>query len=310
MSSPPPTGFVARVEAAVREIRRASRGGVRRIAWRSIGIVGGCFLAVSLLTMSLLDVRAITAARALSPDFIAATRIFTDLGKVGWFLIPLPALMIVICLLPARLPRLAQATFAAIFARAAFVTLAIGIPYGFNAVLKSLIGRARPFVGGSANAYLYDPFNWTAAYASFPSNHATTVCAAAVAIGAMFPRARLLMWTYAVLIMVSRVIVIAHHPSDVMAGALVGTMGALMVRNYFASRRIVFGVTPDGGVEPFAGPSWHRIKSAVCSVFARAYAFAIAAKPRSRSAIRSPVSSRPMWKRKVGPPGFHSVAVR
>ena len=268
-SSPSETGFVARLRTAIREIRRPTRGGVRRVTWRSIGIVGGGFLVVSLLTMALFDVRAITAARALSPDFIAATRVFTDLGKVGWFLIPLPALMIAICLLPARLPREAQATFAAIFARAAFVSLAIGIPYGFNAILKSLIGRARPFVGGSANAYLYDPFNWTAAYASFPSNHATTVCAAAVAIGALFPHARAVMWIYAVLIMVSRVIVIAHHPSDVMAGALVGTMGALMVRNYFASRRIVFGVTPDGSVEPFAGPSWQRIKAAVCAVFAR-----------------------------------------
>src|SRR5437764_5705532 len=34
------------------------------------------------------------------------------------------------------------------------------------------------------------------------------------------------------------------------------------------------------------------------------------AKPRSRSAIRSPTSSNPMWKRTVGPPGFHVVAVR
>lgn len=268
-SSPSETGFVARLKTATREIRRPSRGGVRRVAWRSVGIIGGCFLLVSLVTMTLFDVRAITAARELPPGLIAATRVFTDLGKVGWFLIPLPALMIVLCLVPARLPREAQATFSAIFARAAFVVLAIGLPYGFNAVLKSMIGRARPFVGGSANAYLYDPFNWSAAYASFPSNHATTVCAAAVAIGALFPRARIGMWIYAVLIMVSRVIVIAHHPSDVLAGALVGTVGALMVRNYFASRRIVFGVMLDGSVEPFAGPSWQRIKAAVRAVFAR-----------------------------------------
>lgn len=220
--------------------------------------------------MVLFDERAITAARELPPGFVAAARVFTTLGKGGWFLIPLPALMIALCLLPAGFPRWAQVTFAAIFARAAFVALAIGIPYGFNAVIKQIIGRARPFVGGSANAYLYDPFNWSAAYASFPSNHATTVSAAAVAIGALFPRARMAMWIYAALIIVSRVIVTAHHPSDVMAGALVGTVGALMVRNYFASRRIVFGVTPGGSVERFANPSWRRIKTAARAVFARA----------------------------------------
>lgn len=261
--------FGARLKLAIRQIRRPPRGGVRRIAWRSIAIVGGCFLLLFFVTMAMFDVRAITAARELPPDFIAATRVFTDLGKVGWFLIPLPALMVVLCLLPARLPSWAQATFAAIFARAAFVTLAIGVPYCFNAIVKTLIGRARPFVGGSANAYLYEPFNGSAAYASFPSNHATTVCAAAVAIGALFPRARVTMWIYAGLIMASRIVVTAHHPSDVMAGALVGTMGALMVRNYFASRRIVFGVTPEGDVEPFAAPSWRRIKSAARVAFAR-----------------------------------------
>ena len=37
---------------------------------------------------------------------------------------------------------------------------------------------------------------------------------------------------------------------------------------------------------------------------------ASAAKPRSRSAIRSSTSSRPMWKRTVGPPGAQAVAVR
>lgn len=263
-----PRRFWARLQIAIRQLRRPSRGGVRRAAWRSIAIVGGVFLVIFILTMTLFDVRAITAARELPPGFIAATRVFTDLGKVGWFLIPLPALMIVLCVMPAGLPRPVKVTFAAIFARAAFVALAIGIPYGFNAVIKQLIGRARPFVGGSANAYLYDPFNWSAAYASFPSNHATTVSAAAIAIGALFPRARAAMWIYAVLIMVSRIIVTAHHPSDVMAGALVGTMGALMVRNYFASRRIVFGVTPDGGVERFANPSWQRIKVATRAAFA------------------------------------------
>ena len=35
------------------------------------------------------------------------------------------------------------------------------------------------------------------------------------------------MWLYALVIMFSRVVVLAHHPSDVIAGALVGAVGAL-----------------------------------------------------------------------------------
>ena len=60
-----------------------------------------------------------------------------------------------------------------------------------------------------------------------PSGHATTAFAALVAIGAIFPQARALMWIYAVLIALSRVVVTAHHPSDVIAGAIVGAAGAL-----------------------------------------------------------------------------------
>ena len=48
---------------------------------------------------------------------------------------------------------------------------------------------------------------------------------ALVAIGAIFPQARALMWIYAVLIALSRVVVTAHYPSDVIAGAIVGAVG-------------------------------------------------------------------------------------
>ena len=69
---------------------------------------------------------------------------------------------------------------------------------------------------------------------------------ALVAIGAIWPQARALMWIYAVLIALSRVVVTAHHPSDVIAGAIVGASGALLVRNWFAARRLGFAVGSDG----------------------------------------------------------------
>jgi undecaprenyl-diphosphatase len=266
MNAVSPSGWMrrvsARLEIAVRAIYRPSHGGVRWPAWQALAIAGGGLAVVLLLTMAFVDVAAITWARNLPRAVVAPFAIVTDLGKAGWFLYSLPVLMLAIALVPADLPRPVQATLAAIFARAGFVFLAIGLPYWINGVAKQMIGRARPFVGGSANAWLYHPFSWGPAYASLPSNHAVTVCAAAVAIGAIWPRARTAMWLYAAVILVSRVVVIAHHPSDVIAGAVVGACGALLVRNYFASRRIVFGVTPHGEVTVFAAPSWRRIKAA------------------------------------------------
>jgi len=71
------------------------------------------------------------------------------------------------------------------------------------------------------------------------------------------------MWTYALAIAASRVIISAHHPSDVLAGAIVGAFGASLVRQWFAARRLGFRVAADGSVQPMPGPSWRRIVKAV-----------------------------------------------
>jgi undecaprenyl-diphosphatase len=68
------------------------------------------------------------------------------------------------------------------------------------------------------------------------------------------------MWAYALLIAVSRVVLTAHLPSDVVAGAVVGALGALLVRDWFAARGLAFLMAPDGVVRPLPGPSWVRIK--------------------------------------------------
>ncbi len=67
------------------------------------------------------------------------------------------------------------------------------------------------------------------------------------------------MWIYAVLIALSRVVVTAHYPSDVMAGAIVGAAGAWLVRNWFAARGLGFAVSAGGAVRPMPGPSLRRI---------------------------------------------------
>jgi undecaprenyl-diphosphatase len=160
------------------------------------------------------------------------------------------------------LSRFSRGILAAWAVRLGFVFAAIAAPSLLATVIKRLIGRARPFVAGS-DVWAYEPFNWQARYASFPSGHSTTAFAALVAIGAIFPQARALMWIYAVLIALSRVIITAHHPSDVIAGAIVGAVGAFMVRNWFAARRLGFTVGPDGSVRAMPGPSVRRIIKAV-----------------------------------------------
>ena len=218
--------------------------------------------ALAIITM-LLDVSAITWARQLPRWLVGTFRALTEFGKSGWFLWPLGILLVLIAAiaaLPLRpMSRLALAAFAA---RLEFLFVAIAVPGLLTTLLKRLIGRARPFVGGEADAYLYLPFNWQgAAYASMPSGHATTAFSVAIAFGALWPAARPVLWIYALVIAASRVVVVAHHPTDVIVGAMVGAFGAILVRNMFAARRRVFAPNAQGRAKVMPGPSWRRIKA-------------------------------------------------
>jgi undecaprenyl-diphosphatase len=58
------------------------------------------------------------------------------------------------------------------------------------------------------------------------------------------------MIVYAILIAASRLVLLAHHPSDVVAGALIGIVGAMFVRYWFAARRLGFAIGHDGTIVP------------------------------------------------------------
>ncbi len=53
---------------------------------------------------------------------------------------------------------------------------------------------------------------------------------------------------------------LAHHPSDVVAGALTGIIGAMAVRYWFAARRLAFTIRPDGRIVALPGPSLDQLK--------------------------------------------------
>ena len=63
------------------------------------------------------------------------------------------------------------------------------VPVLVGDVLKGMIGRGRPFVGGEANPFNFSHFAWNEAYSSLPSGHATTAFALAFAVSALWPQA-------------------------------------------------------------------------------------------------------------------------
>src|SRR5580692_8301830 len=143
----------------------------------------------------------------------------------------------------------------AIGLRLQFMLLAVSVPLAVGELVKWTAGRGRPFVDGQANAFNFTPFVGTEAHASFPSAHAITAFALALAVAAIWPRWRGLMIAYALLIAFTRLLLLAHHPSDVVAGATIGIIGVLGVRYWFAVRGLGFAIGDGGVISPVAeGP--------------------------------------------------------
>jgi membrane-associated phospholipid phosphatase len=212
--------------------------------------------AVAIAVMFGVDTAASDWAHHLPRWFIDAFEEITNFGLGGWFLIPSAFVFLCLAAVAApTLPRITQGVLAALAARFGFLFLAVGAPGLFDTIIKRLIGRARPYVGGHDDPFAYMPFIWRSEYASMPSGHSANVAAAAIAIGALWPKTRPVMWLFALLIMFSRVVVLAHHPSDVIVGALVGAVGAVLVRRWFAARRLVFSAHD---LKAFPGPSLRR----------------------------------------------------
>jgi undecaprenyl-diphosphatase len=220
-------------------------------------------LAAVIAVMFLLDELSFAYVRGLPLAVSGAFAQITHFGMSGWFLWPTGLALLALALVDAcALPRFSRMMVAAVAVRLGFVFIAIGLPGILVTILKRLIGRARPLID-SNDVWSYQPLSWQVQYPSLPSGHSATAFSALVALGAIFTEARPLLWIYAVLIAVSRVVVTAHHPSDVVAGAIVGTVGALLVRNWFASRRLGFFVGSDGAVHKLPGPSLRHLKCAI-----------------------------------------------
>ena len=107
-------------------------------------------------------------------------------------------------------------------------------------ILKEFFERIRPC---NALSDAITPIGCAGGF-SFPSNHALNNFAAAVFLLRLFPQYKWIFLITATLISISRIYLGVHYPSDVLAGALIGSafgylfsMIALKTEDYFISKR-------------------------------------------------------------------------
>jgi undecaprenyl-diphosphatase len=193
-----------------------------------------------------------------SPD-LWPVRILTEFGKDTYVLSILALMLLAVGLVAAALRGSSQARLLNLGLRLQFVFFAVLVPLVPGEMLKWIAGRGRPFVGGQANPFNFVPFAGTEAHASFPSAHAITAFALAFAVSAIWPRARGAMIAYALLIAFTRLVLLAHHPSDVVTGALIGVVGAMGVRYWFAARGLGFAIGRDGAISALAPSRLKRV---------------------------------------------------
>jgi hypothetical protein len=95
-------------------------------------------------------------------------------------------------------------------------TTAVGAAYGISTSIKLAVGRRRPAVEDLPHLMA------TPTGLSFPSSHATSSFAAARAFGRLLPAPAL--YVAAIAMGISRLYLGVHYPSDVAAGAALGTV--------------------------------------------------------------------------------------
>jgi len=180
---------------------------------------------------------------------VRVASILTNLGDSGYYLIPIGILLILLAAVDFELPPRLDTATRQLWLQLAFAFTAIAGTGLVVNVGKRMIGRVRPLHVDPGSYLHFEPFSWRASNASFPSGHATTAwTVAAVLVLCCGPRLRPYAFALGTIVCISRVVIGAHYPADVVAGALFGWFATLWFAQFLARRGLVFRQNGDGAL--------------------------------------------------------------
>lgn len=171
---------------------------------------------------------------ATSPEFFTFFHAITHLGDATVYLVVLVLLAAVFRFLPRR-PAFShlKERFARYGDACLFVLLSVIVSGIAINVVKPLLGRVRPEALFENGFHGFMPFNWDFPLNSFPSGHSQTIWSLAVAMLLVHRRYDAFYILVAVLVAFSRVVVHAHYLSDVIGGAFIGAVTAILLKKFF-----------------------------------------------------------------------------
>ena len=230
--------------------RRLWRAPKPRLDWPRLTGVVAAALVLIVVEGLLLDAAVARRSQALPEPMTGVFQFLTQFGRSDWWLIPSGLIMLVVAFGDWRRPvRAVAAAWAEIGAYAGTFFVAIALPGIVADVIKPLVGRVRPGVAVESDV-AFAPFTLGYAYHSFPSGHANTMAALAVAAVATFGARALPIVLATMVVAMSRVVIGVHYLSDVVAGILLGGALAWLVVRTAAGAGFGFTVRPSGANAP------------------------------------------------------------
>lgn len=233
--------------------RRARRAAIVAPRNESPAFVMASTLAAAFAAIAFLDPIAPGLVGGATGAWRSFLKTLTSYGEGVEILVASGAILIV-CLAapPEGLTRRVRAGLVEIGFAAAFAFVSVAGSGLAASFLKNLLGRARPEHVFGSTVFELHPAAFSAKYASFPSGHSTTAGATAMVLALLFPALRRPILIAGVAVAVSRILLDAHFPADVVAGFGFGAAFTLTAAQALARRNLVFRQRPDGRLEPKA----------------------------------------------------------
>jgi membrane-associated phospholipid phosphatase len=224
-----------------RRWRRSSEG-MPPLRWQAC-----LFITLNAVLLSVLLFDAPIGFAGLPAPIEQLGKSLTDFGDSAW-LIFASILLIVQGSTGYRLAKSARSKAQALYAGwiGAYLFTTVVFSGLLANLLKRAIGRARPDYFHDHGIFSFAPFSGNAAFESFPSGHSTTIGAFVAACALLFPRYRVPFIACAIWLGMTRVMVGAHYPSDVIAGLAFGAWFSLLTAIVYARYGFLFKLAPDG----------------------------------------------------------------